>query len=145
SEVTVVHNVICSQVVPETIDACGARALRTRVGHSFIKDRMAEHDAVFGGEHSAHYYFRDFFFADSGMLAAPHVLAAVGRQDGPLSRVVARHERQPASGEVRARGEDVAGARAGVREWGTGRGAAADTLDGLSLRRAEVSGPYGAL
>lgn len=145
SEVTVVHNVICSQVVPETIDACGARALRTRVGHSFIKDRMAEHDAVFGGEHSAHYYFRDFFFADSGMLAALHVLAALGEQDGPLSRLVARFERYPASGEINSRVEDVAGATARVREWGTGRGAVADTLDGLSLRRADGSGPYWAL
>ena len=67
--------------------------VRTRVGHSFIKAEMAETGAVFGGEHSAHYYFADFFRADTGMLAALHVLAALGGQDRPLSELVAEYER----------------------------------------------------
>src|SRR5690606_23280095 len=86
---TVIHNLISSRVVPEVIAAGGGTAVRTRVGHSFIKATMAEHGAVFGGEHSAHYYFRDFWFADTGMLAALHVLAALGEQHGPLSELVA--------------------------------------------------------
>ena len=89
ADVTVVYNVICSAQVPEVIAETGARAVRTRVGHSFIKGEMARHDAVFGGEHSAHYYFRDFWFADTGMLAALHTLAALGEQDAPLSTVMA--------------------------------------------------------
>ena len=83
------HNVISSAAVAEIIAERGARPVRTRVGHSFIKGEMARHDAVFGGEHCAHYYFRDFWFADTGMLAAMHVLAALGEQDGPLSDLVA--------------------------------------------------------
>ena len=74
----VIHNLITSHAVPEIIAEHGGRAVRTRVGHSFIKQTMAETDAVFGGEHSAHYYFRDFWRADSGMLAALHLLAALG-------------------------------------------------------------------
>ena len=71
----------------------GARAVRTRVGHSYIKAQMAEHSALFGGEHSAHYYFRDFWGADSGMLAALHVLAALAEQDAPLSEMMAAYDR----------------------------------------------------
>ncbi len=89
-DVAVVHNVISSAAVPEIIRERGARPVRTRVGHSFIKGEMARHKAVFGGEHSAHYYFRDFWYADTGMLAAMHVLAALGEQDGPLSELGGR-------------------------------------------------------
>ena len=85
---TVIHNLITSQVVPDLLTAAGATTVRTRVGHSFIKAEMAQNDAVFGGEHSAHYYFRDFFFADTGMLAAMHVLAALGGQAAPAVRAV---------------------------------------------------------
>ena len=81
----IVYNVISSAAVPEIIGEAGATAVRTRVGHSFIKGEMARVQAVFGGEHSAHYYFRDFWFADTGMLAAMHVLAALGDQSRPLS------------------------------------------------------------
>ena len=88
-DVAIVHNVITSAQVPEVIAATGARAVRTRVGHSFIKAEMARNDAVFGGEHSAHYYFRDFWFADTGMLAAMHILAALGEQPEPLSTLIA--------------------------------------------------------
>ncbi|MCK0111413.1 phosphomannomutase/phosphoglucomutase [Ornithinimicrobium sp. F0845] len=139
-DVAVVHNVICSRAVPETILEAGARPVRTRVGHSFIKAQMAEHAAVFGGEHSAHYYFRDFWFADTGMLAAMHVLAALGEQTGPLSELVAPYERYTGSGEINSRVEDVAAATARVRAWGDERGATVDLLDGLSMS----SGPDGA-
>jgi len=136
-EVAVVHNVICSRTVPETIVEAGARPVRTRVGHSFIKAQMAEHAAVFGGEHSAHYYFRDFWFADTGMLAAMHVLAALGEQEGPLSGLVAPYERYASSGEINSRVDDVPAATARVRAWGAERGASVDLLDGLSM----TSGP----
>ncbi|HVD27880.1 MAG TPA: phosphomannomutase/phosphoglucomutase, partial [Mycobacteriales bacterium] len=96
----VVHNVITSQAVPEIIVEHGGRPVRTRVGHSFIKQVMAETGAVFGGEHSGHYYFRDFWRADTGMLTALHVLAALGEQDRPLSELVAAYSRYAASGEI---------------------------------------------
>ena len=87
---TVIHNLISSRAVPELLTAAGATPVRARVGHSFIKADMARLNAVFGGEHSAHFYFRDFFYADSGMLAAMHVLAALGTQSRPLSELLAR-------------------------------------------------------
>ena len=79
---SIIHNLITSRAVPEIVAEHGGRPVRTRVGHSFIKQTMAETDAVFGGEHSAHYYFRDFWRADSGMLAAMHVLAALSESGG---------------------------------------------------------------
>ena len=82
---SVIHNLITSHAVPEIIREHGGVPIRTRVGHSFIKGEMAKSGAVFGGEHSAHYYFRDFWFADTGMLAAMHVLAALGEQPGTLA------------------------------------------------------------
>src|SRR6185369_900289 len=94
----IIHNVITSRAVPEIVVEHGGKPVRTRVGHSFIKQTMAETDAVFGGEHSAHYYFRDFWRADTGMLAAMHVLAALGEQDGPLSELTAEYNRYAASG-----------------------------------------------
>jgi len=96
----VVHNLICSKAVPEVIREAGGEPIRSRVGHSFIKQVMAETGAIFGGEHSAHYYFRDFWGADSGMLAALHVLAALGEQDRPLSELMAEYQRYEASGEI---------------------------------------------
>jgi phosphomannomutase len=87
---------------------------------------------VFGGEHSAHYYFRDFWFADTGMLAAMHVLAALGTQDEPLSRLTAAYSRYAASGEINSTVADAAGTTEMVREWAAGRGAEFDTLDGLT-------------
>jgi phosphomannomutase len=98
---------------------------------------MAEHEAVFGGEHSAHYYFRDFWYADTGMLAALHVLAALGGQDGSLSDLVAGYDRYLASGELNSRVEDVRAATDRVRSWGERRGATADQLDGLILVHEE--------
>jgi phosphomannomutase len=133
--VAVVHNVICSRTVPEVVAEIGARAVRTRVGHSFIKAEMARERAVFGGEHSAHYYFRDFWYADTGMLAALHVLAALGGQDGPLSRLTASYDRYAASGEVNSTVTDVRAATARVRDWAAAQGATFDELDGLTATR----------
>ncbi len=114
----------------------GARGVRTRVGHSFIKGEMAREDAVFGGEHSAHYYFRDFWFADTGMLAAMHVLAALGEQDEPLSRLTAAYSRYAASGEINSTVADASAATAVVREWAAGQGCSFDELDGLTATHA---------
>ena len=131
---TVIHNLITSQAVPEIIAEQGGTAVRTRVGHSFIKTRMAETGAIFGGEHSGHFYFRDFWFADSGMLASLHVLAALGGQDAPLSQLLAGYSRYVASGEINSEVADQAGATAQVRAEFAGRpGTSADNLDGLTV------------
>jgi len=97
---TIIHNLITSRAVPEIVREHGGVPSRSRVGHSFIKADMARTGAVFGGEHSAHYYFRDFWGADSGMLAALHVLAALGEQHRPLSEIMADYQRYEASGEI---------------------------------------------
>jgi phosphomannomutase len=97
---TVIHNLITSRAVPELVVERGGTPVRSRVGHSYIKGLMAETGAIFGGEHSAHYYFRDFWGADSGMLAALHVLAALGEQRRPLSDLMADYQRYEASGEI---------------------------------------------
>ena len=97
---TVIHNLITSRVVPELVTELGGTPVRSRVGHSYIKSLMADTGAIFGGEHSAHYYFRDFWGADSGMLAALYVLAALGGQQRPLSDVAVEYQRYEASGEI---------------------------------------------
>jgi phosphomannomutase len=97
---TVIHNLITSRAVPELVVERGGTPVRSRVGHSYIKALMADTGAIFGGEHSAHYYFRDFWGADSGMLAALHVLAALGEQHRPLSELTADYQRYEASGEI---------------------------------------------
>jgi phosphomannomutase len=97
---TVIHNLITSRAVPELVVERGGTPVRSRVGHSYIKALMADTGAIFGGEHSAHYYFRDFWGADSGMLAALHVLVALGEQDRPLSDLMADYQRYEASGEI---------------------------------------------
>jgi phosphomannomutase len=136
ADVRVVYNVISSAAVPEVIAEEGAQGVRTRVGHSFIKAEMARAGAVFGGEHSAHYYFRDFWYADTGMLAAMHVLAALGSQPEPLSALTAEFGRYAASGEINSTVTDAAAATERVREWAAGQGATFDTLDGLTATRA---------
>ena len=97
---TVIHNLITSRAVPELVTERGGTPVRSRVGHSYIKELMADTGAIFGGEHSAHYYFRDFWGADSGMLAALHVLAALGEQERPLSDLMADYQRYESSGEI---------------------------------------------
>ncbi|MEV4252983.1 phosphomannomutase/phosphoglucomutase [Spirillospora sp. NPDC049652] len=131
---SIVHNLITSKAVPEIVSEHGGTPVRTRVGHSFIKQTMAESGAVFGGEHSAHFYFKDFWFADSGMLAALHVLAALGTQSGPLSRMLAEYSPYAASGEINSEVADQAAATARVREAFEGRpGVTVDELDGLTV------------
>jgi phosphomannomutase len=136
---TVLYNLISSAAVPEVIAEAGGRAVRTRVGHSYIKAQMVAEGAVFGGEHSGHYYFRDFWNADTGMLAALHVLAELGGQPEPLSRLAAANERYAASGEINSRVEDIPAALAAVR--GAYRSEALDDLDGLTVHhRAGAAG-----
>jgi phosphomannomutase len=131
---TVIHNLITSRAVPEIIAEHGGVPVRTRVGHSFIKARMADTGAVFGGEHSGHFYFRDFWFADSGMLAALHLLAALGGQDGPLSSLLADYGRYVASGEINSEVHDQAAVTARVREeFASGPGVTTDELDGMTV------------
>ncbi len=131
---TIIHNLITSRAVPEIVREHGGSPVRTRVGHSFIKEEMARTDAVFGGEHSAHYYFRDFWRADTGMLAAMHVLAALGEQSRPLSELTEAYERYVASGEINSTVTDQAGRVAAVREtYGRVEGVAFDELDGLTV------------
>jgi phosphomannomutase len=103
---SVIHNLICSKVVPEVIAEGGGVAIRSRVGHSFIKQIMAEEDAIFGGEHSAHYYFRDNYRADSGLIASMMVLEQLSRSGGTLSQLLAPLKRYEASGEINTRVSD---------------------------------------
>jgi phosphomannomutase len=131
---SVIHNLITSRAVPEIVSAHGGTPVRTRVGHSFIKAEMAGTGAIFGGEHSGHFYFRDFWFADSGMLAALHVLAALGSQDGPLSSLLAGYARYRASGEINSEVADQRATTERVRAAFAGRpGVAMDDLDGLTV------------
>lgn len=134
SDISVVANLISSRAVTEVIEENGARPVRTRVGHSFIKAEMDAHNAVFGGEHSAHYYFRDFWFADTGMLAAMHVLAALGEQQRPLSELVAEYVRYAASGEINSTVKDSVAATARVRDWVASQGPyTEDAMDGVTF------------
>ncbi len=131
---TVIHNLITSRAVPELVTELGGTPVRTRVGHSFIKATMAETDAVFGGEHSGHFYFRDFWRADSGMLAALHVLAALAATDRPLSGLLAEFSRYVDTGEINSTVADQAAVLAEIeQEYGGRDGVTLDHLDGLTV------------
>lgn len=134
---TVLYNVITSRAVPELVAAAGGHAIRTRVGHSYIKADMARTGAVFGGEHSAHYYFADFFRADTGMLAALHVLAELAASDTPLSELVAGYHRYAQSGEINSTVHDAAAVIERVRQWASDRQGEVDELDGLTISLAD--------
>jgi phosphomannomutase len=135
---TVIHNLITSWSVPEVVREHGGTPVRTRVGHSFIKEEMAKSGAIFGGEHSAHYYFKDFWNADTGMLAALHVLAALGGQDGPLSALVSSYDRYASSGEINSTVDDQAARLAAVKAaFGDREGVTLDELDGLTVTAAD--------
>ncbi|EDY51525.1 phosphomannomutase/phosphoglucomutase, partial [Streptomyces clavuligerus] len=135
---TVIHNLITSWSVPEVVREMGGTPVRTRVGHSFIKEEMARSGAIFGGEHSAHYYFRDFWNADTGMLAALHVLAALGSADVPLSALVHQYDRYHGSGEINSTVDDQAARLAAVRAAFASRpGVTIDELDGLTVTSAD--------
>ena len=131
---TIIYNLITSHAVPEIVREHGGVPVRSRVGHSFIKAEMARTGAVFGGEHSAHYYFADFWRADTGMLAALHVLAALGEQPRPLSELLAAYSRYVDSGEVNSTVSDVPGKLAELqRAYADKPGVTLDHLDGLTV------------
>ncbi|MFE5713246.1 phosphomannomutase/phosphoglucomutase [Streptomyces sp. NPDC056501] len=135
---TIIHNLITSWSVPEVVRENGGAPVRTRVGHSFIKEEMAKTGAIFGGEHSAHYYFKDFWNADTGMLAALHVLAALGGQEGTLSDLVSAYDRYASSGEINSTVADQAASTAKVRAtYEGGDGVTLDELDGLTVTTAD--------
>jgi len=128
---TVVHNLICSRAVPEIIREHGGTPVRTRVGHSFIKQVMAETGAIFGGEHSAHYYFRDNWRADSGSIASLMVLEQLGRAGMPLSELRKGFERYVQSGEINSRVDDPSAVIEAVAAAYADR--PQDRLDGLTV------------
>jgi phosphomannomutase len=133
---TIIHNLITSAAVPDIVREHGGTPVRTRVGHSFIKAEMARTGAVFGGEHSGHFYFADFWNADSGMLAALHTLAALGEtaEGTTLSSLLASYERYVASGEINTEVADQAAATARIRAAYEAReGVSLDELDGLTV------------
>lgn len=129
----VIHNLITSRAVPELVAERGGTPVRSRVGHSYIKALMAETGAIFGGEHSAHYYFRDFWGADSGMLAALHVLAALSEQDRPLSDLMADYQRYEASGEINFTVTDAEACIDEVLSSFSARIQSMDHLDGVTV------------
>jgi phosphomannomutase len=130
---TVIHNLITSRAVPELVAERGGTPVRSRVGHSYIKGLMADTGAIFGGEHSAHYYFRDFWGADSGMLAALHVLAALSEQNRPLSDLMADYQRYEASGEVNYTVTDAEACIDDVLSSFVARVHSIDHLDGVTV------------
>jgi len=133
---TVIHNLITSKAVPEVIVENGGTPVRTRVGHSFIKQTMADTGAVFGGEHSGHFYFRDFWRADSGMLAALHTIAALGEtpEGTTLSSMLAPYDRYVASGEINTEVADQAAATETIRQEFAARGVTdIEDFDGMTV------------
>lgn len=137
---TIIHNLITSRAVPEIVRELGGNPVRTRVGHSYIKATMAETDAIFGGEHSGHFYFRDFWRADSGMLAALHALGALAGTDQTLSQLMAQYERYPVSGEINSEVADQDAVMDALEaDYARRDGVTTDRLDGLSVSHADWS------
>jgi phosphomannomutase len=131
---TVIYNLISSRAVLEVVQENGGKGLRSRVGHSYIKALMAESGAVFGGEHSGHFYFKEFWRADSGALAALHAIAALGESNKPMSKILTPYQRYVASGEINSTVADAASATALIEASFTSRaGVEIDHLDGLSV------------
>jgi phosphomannomutase len=130
---TVLYNLICSKVVPETIEQYGGTAVRTRVGHSFIKQVMLDTGAVFGGEHSGHYYFRDNYRADSGLIAAMIVLEELSQAGVPLSELLAPYRKYADSGEINTVVADPAGSVEALAEHFGALGLVCDRTDGLTV------------
>jgi phosphomannomutase len=131
---TVIHNLITSRGVPELVTELGGTPVRTRVGHSFIKQQMAATGAIFGGEHSAHYYFRDFWGADSGMLAALHVLAALGEKERPMSELASSYGTYVSSGEINSTVADAQERTIAVLTAFQDRAESVDRLDGVTVQ-----------
>ena len=130
----IIYNLISSRAVKEVVEENGGTAIRSRVGHSYIKKLMAESNAVFGGEHSGHFYFRDFWKADSGMLAALHAIAALGETDSTLSQLLKTFNRYYSSGEINSTVADAKAAMAQVEKIYVKKGdVEVDYLDGLTI------------
>jgi len=133
----IIHNLITSRAVPQIVTELGGSPVRTRVGHSFIKATMAQTNAIFGGEHSGHFYFRDFWRADSGMLAALYALAALAQSDEPLSTVLEPYSRFVSSGEINSTVADQGAVLAELEgEWSDSE-TTVDHLDGLTVEHAD--------
>ncbi len=130
---TIVYNLICSRSVPQTIERLGGKAVRERVGHSFIKATMRREDAIFGGEHSGHFYFRDNWYADSGLIAFLTVLELVSLQNKTVSQILAPLDPYVRSGEINSEVRDIGAVLARVEEHYRAAGATIDTLDGLTV------------
>lgn len=131
----IIYNLISSQAVPEVIEESGGTAVRSRVGHSYIKKLMADNSAVFGGEHSGHFYFKDFWNADSGMLAALHAIAALGSQSKPLSKILKPYQRYFSSGEINSVVLDAPTILERIEGiYSSKDGVSIDHLDGLTVR-----------
>ena len=135
--IRVIHNLICSKTVSEIITENGGEPIRTQVGHSYIKDRMRDTGAIFGGEHSAHYYFRDFWGADNGMLAALHVVAELAGSTEPLSVVAQEYARYAESGEINSVVTDQKAVVSAIEEAFRDR-ASLDHFDGLTVESQPV-------
>jgi len=130
----IIYNLISSRTVKEVVEESGGKAIRSRVGHSYIKKLMAETSAVFGGEHSGHFYFRDFWNADSGMLAALHAIAALGETDQALSKLLAPFNRYHSSGEINSTVSEAQAAMNQIEKiYGKRDGVEVDHLDGLTI------------
>ncbi len=130
---TICYNLICSRSVPETVEQLGGKAVRTPVGHSLIKAVMREEDAIFGGEHSGHFYFRDNWYADSGMIAMLTVLELVSEAGKPLSEVLAPLDTRARSGEINSEVADPANVLSTIESVYAGEGATIDHLDGITV------------
>lgn len=140
SEPVVLHNLLTSKAVAEFIERAGGKPIRTRVGHSLIKDQMAETSAVFGCEHSAHYYFREFYGADNGMLAAMHLIKLFGSQQQPLSEFAKRFSPYFASGEINSTVSDPQAITSKIRQEFAS--AELDELDGITISSAAGQSPW---
>jgi phosphomannomutase len=130
---SIIYNLISSRVVQEVIDENGGVGLRSRVGHSYIKKMMAESGAIFGGEHSGHFYFKEFWRADSGALAALHAIAALGESDTKMSALLAPYNRYVISGEINSKVEDTMAATDRVEKTYESDQVTIDHLDGLTV------------
>jgi phosphomannomutase len=129
----VVYNLISSRGVPELIAAKGGRPIRSRVGHSYIKETMRREDAVFGGEHSGHFYFRDNWYADSGMAALLYALELISQSGKPLSEIIAPLDHRFRSGEINSEVADASAIMRSIEEHYRGAGAEIDHLDGITV------------
>ena len=139
-DIQIIHNLLTSRAVSEFIQEAGATAVRTRVGHSLIKDEMARTGAIFGGEHSAHYYFKEFFGADNGMLAAMHVMREFGSQDRPLSEFAAKYDPYFSSGEINSTVSNASAKISEIRKEFSG--SVFDDLDGVTVSSASNQSPW---